>query len=444
MKKNIVKICIAFIVLLILVAGTILLRVYPNTKNNEFVSSETDVYTIYEESEENVNRISINGTDSRLEFTKNKDGMWNINNVSDTDQYKVKTLVDTVLRFVSTEIIDESPTNLKQYGLDEPDISIVIDKNFGDSDMISIGKKSPVNDFFFVKVTDTVYALNADIVEIITKPISYYTEYSRFDIEDISVINAVTIKRDDMTISVAKGEKNAKSPYDSWKLTSPITADADTDYISNTILEGISNICLSQPVLDGDFGFDNSPILLIINMDSPNDQECRENIIIGNKSEGNVYVSYKDKVYAVPLQHLDFVNMPLINFVMKTQAIVNMREVSSVEMIYGSHVNTLEISHSDVGEIFNLNGKRIGEGDAKQLYRELIGIPIDGIYEGEKLGECMMEIKYKGYGGAENIDIELKAINDLECALVKNGEKQFTVSKTVVVDLMDKVNGYIK
>lgn len=443
MKKNIVKLCVAFIVLLILVAGTILLRVYPNTKNNEFASSETDVYTIYEESEENVNRISINGTDSRIEFTK-KEGMWNINNVSDTDQYKVKTLVDTVLGLVGSEIIDASPTNLKKCGLDEPDISIVIDNNFGDSEMICIGNKSPVNNFFFVKVKDAVYALNADTVEIITRPVSYYTEYSRFELDDISVINAVTIKRDDMTISIAKGEKNAQSPYDSWKLTSPITTDADTDYISNTILEGISNICLSQPVSDGDFGFDNSPVLLIVNIAPPNSQEYKENFIIGNKSEGNVYVSYKDKVYAVPLQHLDFVNMPLINVVMKTQAIVNMREVSSAEIIYGSHINILEISHSDVGEIFNLNGKRIDEGDAKHLYRELIGIPIDGIYEGEKLGECMMEIKYKGYGGAEDIDIELKAINDLECALVKNGETQFTVSKTVVVDLMDKVNGYIK
>ena len=54
----------------------------------------------------------------------------------------------------------------------------------------------------------------------------------------------------------------------------------------------------------------------------------------------------------------------------------------------------------------------------------------------------MLTLKYKGYNGAEDMTVEFKAIDDLDCAFVKNGEIQFTVKRSVINTLIGTINSY--
>ena len=67
----------------------------------------------------------------------------------------------------------------------------------------------------------------------------------------------------------------------------------------------------------------------------------------------------------------------------------------------------------------------------------------DGIYNGQNLGETVLSIYYKGYNGKPDNTIEFKTISALECAIVKNGTAQFTVSKSIVNQVIEAINTQI-
>lgn len=454
MKKNIEKIIIALLVLLLLIVGTILLKLPAKTDKAsvELSTTSAPVYTIYEEVAENVKSVVVAAGNFHVEGTRLNDGTWTVNNLldSDIDKSKAKAFAESAIRITASAIIEQRPTNLAKYGLDKPGTTVTINKNDGTSDMIFIGAKSPVKNNYFVKTSrsDMVYALSSYAMEILTKPVSYYTEFVRFSMEDTSAISKVSIERRDITISLTREKTVSRLPYDSWLLTSPIKTAASSDYISNSVLGNISKINLSMPLSEGDFGFDHPVAKLTLTVKPYNNEkqkygeEYTEQFTIGKKSEGNIYVLYKDKAYSVPATYLEFVNSPLINMVMKLQSLVDITKVESVEVNYRSSSHILAITHSDEADSemgFKLDGVNISTEKAKKFYQDLIGIQIDGIYNGEAMGKNIMSVKYKGYDDAQDINIEFKVINDLECAFVKNGETQFTVKKSTIEALMNKI-----
>ena len=454
MKKKIVQIAVATGVLVMLIGGTILLKLPTKTDDTAFEQSvmESHTFTIYKESQNNIKSIVVTTDDLYIESTRLDDGAWTVNSlpVSEIDKSKTNYFVDSAISITASAIIEERPMDLAKYGLDDPSITVAVNKNDGTSNMIFIGTKSPVNNNYFVKtsLSDTVYSLSKHTVENFIKPVSYYTEFVRFRVKDTSAIDAVVIERRDEEISFERGEFDPKSPYISWLLTSPIKTAANVDYITNSILESISKINLSVPLSEGDFGFDNPAAKLTLTIKPYDkekqkyDEEYTEQFAVGKKSEGNIYVLYKDKAYSVPATNLEFVNAPLINMVMKLQSLVDITKVERVEVNYRSSSHILTITHSDEDDSemnFILDGADIRTEEAKKLYQDLIGIQIDGIYNGEPIGDSIMQIEYKGYNGAEDVNIEFKAINDLECAFVKNSETQFTIKKSSVEALVDKI-----
>lgn len=459
MKKNILKIVIAAAVLALLIGGTILLKMPAKTDNASPSETPTaaPTYTIYSEAADNVTSVLVTSGDFSMEGERLEDGTWTVNNLpdADIDKSKTKTFAETAINMTAASMLEENPSDLAQYGLDAPETTVTVNKTDGSSDKIFIGGKSPVNNNYFVMTSlgSTVYTLSFYKLDILKNPITYYTDFTRFSMEDTSEISAVKIERSDMTINFVKQEdENSQSPYSAWELTSPIKTAANSDYISNTVLNSIGKIKLSSPVTEGDFGFEKPSAKLTLTI-KPYDkekeeygEEYAEQFTIGKMSEGNVYVKYQDKAYAVSASNLDFVNTPLLNMVMKIQSLVNISGVEKVEMNYRGTAHTLDIAHSgDDGSdmTFKLDGKEIDESSAKKLYQEVIGVQIDGIYEGQPAGETIMSVYYKGYNGAADTNVEFKIINDLDCAFVKNGEIQFTVKRSVVEALMNKADSYM-
>lgn len=461
MKKNILKIIIAVVVLGLLIGGIVLLKMPANTDSTpastaSSEATEMPVYTIYNTAEENVKNVLVVSGDFSMESQKLSDGSWTVNNLpeSDIDTSKTKTFVDTAIDMKAESLIEENPSDLAQYGLDAPQTTVFINKNDGTSDKIFIGAKSAVNNDYFVMTSlgTEVYTLSFYKVDILKNPITYYTDFTRFEIEDTSEISAVKIERSDMTINFVKNTYTSQSIYSEWILTSPINTDANADYISNNVLKNIGNIKLSSPVEGSDFGFDKPTAKLTITI-KPYDEEKEEygeeyaeELIVGKLSEGDVYVKYKDKAYTVSASYLDFVNTPLINAVTKIQSLINIADVEKVDVNYRGTAHSLGITHfgeDNKDMAFTLDGTNMDESAAKKLYQELIGIQVDGIYNGQQTGEAIMSVYYKGYNGASDMNVEFRTINDLDCAFVKNGEIQFTVKKSVVTALMDTIDSYV-
>lgn len=459
MKKNTVKVIVAVVVLLVLVGATALLMMPSDNKDTDSTPAPTSsytTYTIYSEAVDNVKNVTVEKADGNINAVKDSEGRWLINSLKakDIDTSKSRSFVEGAINLTTTTLISENASELSEYGLDVPSANISITKNDGTVSKILIGGKSPVSGEYFVKneTDNKVYALSSYRVESLMKPESYYTEFERFAVEDVSAISKIEIKRSDVNISMEiNPENNTGGYYTSWKMTSPINADANADYITNNIFAKISEISLSEPITTGDFGFNNPTATLVLTF-TPYDSEKQEykpsyteTLVVGKMNAGSYFVQYKDTAYSVPADKLDFVNTTVLNLVSKLQSIFNIADVEKVEMKYDNTTAVLDIIHINEEDdlSFKLNGNDIDPDDAKKFYQSLIGVLMDGIYNGQELGDTVLSLYYKGYNGKVDNTIEFKSISELECAIVKNGEAQFTVSRSIVNQVIDTINSHI-
>lgn len=449
MKKNVVKIIIAVVVLILLAGGTILLKM-PSKQtddNNTATATAAPTYDICKEDAANVKSVSVNSAEFQMEFSKAEEDKWTVNGLptGEVDTTKTRSAVESVIGMSSSEKIAESASDLEQYGLANPETTVTVNKTDGTADKIYIGSKSPVNGSYFVKNdTDAVYTISSYKVEQLKNPVSYYTEFSRFTIKDASEIHGITIERSDVTIKLSEGEATENQVYSNWIMTSPINTQASSDYISNSILQNMTEINLSAPLESGNYGFDKPSAKIILNMKT-DENEHTEELVLGKKSEGNIYVQYNGKAYSQPANLFEFAQAQPLSFISKVQSLINISGVEKVEISGEGVSHTIDIAHSggeDDELTFKLDGKDIDESTAKKLYQEIIGIQIDGMYDNRPAGASLLTLKYKGYNGAEDMTVEFKAIDDLDCAFVKNGEIQFTVKRSVINTLIGTINSY--
>ena len=54
------------------------------------------------------------------------------------------------------------------------------------------------------------------------------------------------------------------------------------------------------------------------------------------------------------------------------------------------------------------------------------------------------ENKYKGIKSSSDTEIEFKSIDDLYCALIRNGKTEFTIKKSKLNEFMDLFNTYVE
>ena len=455
MKKNKIKIVFAVIILLLLVGGTVLLALpSDNTDTEKETASNTEytTYTVFKESIDNVKEISVDFSGGKLSAKKDPKDTWTINDlgISDIDTSKSRSFAEAAINIVATTRISENAENLVEYGLDTPSVTVTVTRNDDTTSKILIGDVSPVNGNYFAKnETDTaVYLISSYKVETLTNEESYYTEFERFSIADVTEINEIIIERPDTTIALSKAEGKEQNYYDFWNMTSPIETAANFDYISGTIFEKVSAISLSKPISGGDFGFDKPTATLMLKIrpyDSENQQykeEYVEKLVIGKLTQGKYYVQYEGKVYQISAESLEFINSTVLNLSSKLQAIFNISDVERVDMTYSGATHTLQILHmgEDGTLSFKINGNDIDPDDAKKFYQQLIGVLANGMYNGEALGKTVLTLSYKGYNGAADNTVEFKALNDLECAIVKNGKAQFTVSRSIIDKLIETIN----
>ena len=81
--------------------------------------------------------------------------------------------------------IEENPADLSQYGLDNPQVTVTVEKKNGQIDKMIIGDLSPtLGEYFVMKDGDnTVYTIYDFKVDTLKKPISYYKKgVNRFSI----------------------------------------------------------------------------------------------------------------------------------------------------------------------------------------------------------------------------------------------------------------------
>ncbi|MCX7714205.1 MAG: DUF4340 domain-containing protein [Clostridia bacterium] len=424
-------------------------------KEETQTSTETPKFTAYKIDSENVSSFIIKSKGLEIMAKNLGDGKWSLNDVSpdELDSSKVSDLVTTVTTMISNYEIAKDSFVLSEYGLENPYITIDIANKDGSSDRLLIGDKSPTTgEYFFLKQGDsTVYSIYAYKVDTMLKHVSYYQSYNRFKVQT-SDINEIILKRKNKpTIHLKLKDTTEQTSYNVWQMLEPYEGvqNAIDQFVDDKILTPIGEMTVSDPAPAGrKYGFEDPHSVLTLNViphneDGSTGEPYTVVLTVGNTENGLTYVKLDDKVYTVSESSLDFMNTDEFLVVSKLQALSDIAVTEQVKVSYSEKQSVLDITHVDENTFsFKINGKDADEKLSKEMYQNIIALNVDGLYKNEALGLPEVTIFYKGYGTGEDTTVEFIPINELSYALRRNGKTQFTIKKSKVEEMLQKLENF--
>lgn len=231
---------------------------------------------------------------------KEKDGWQLVSPVTAAAQEsEVSGITSALTGLEVTRVVDENPTNLKDYGLESPRVAIDF-KTTGDKDYrhLFVGEKSPTGSDLFVRRNDDKRVLLVPAYQ------EQSLNRSTFDLRDKTVIKIDREKVD--RVEVVAGGKTlelAKGASD-WKVTRPIQASADfgavEGLISRVQTAQMKSIVTSEatPADLKKFGLDKPATTVTLNLGS-----AKATLLVGGKADdGSLYARDASKPVVVTVE----------------------------------------------------------------------------------------------------------------------------------------------
>lgn len=455
MNKSTRNLIIIIGLIVVFVIGiAVVMNIDTAPKEDKKEDSKSD-YVVYHADEQKLAKISIT-TENTSITAENNNGTKTINDLdaSETDSSKLDFLFSATANILSQNKIEDNPADLSVYGLDNPSIIINITDSGEYDDKLLIGELSPtLGEYFIISEHDrTVYTISQSKFDTFNQGIDYYKSFDRF-LVNVDDVTGITIERNNEKIELAIADDISKTTNDVWQMKAPYECMANDEFIDDTVLASIESIQLVTPLSDGETHGTDIPSATLTLTIRPYDeitgaysQEYTETLVIGKTDGTTTYVKYNDNIFAVNSVLLDFVNAQAFNFINKLQSMVSVDKVSSVNIKYSDTSANIDIKHgSTANDIdFSLNGANVDNKLAKKIYQAIIGLAVDGIYKDEALGETELAISYKGINSSDDTVIEFKSIDDLSCAVVKNGNAEFIIKKTNLNDFKEAFDAYVQ
>lgn len=289
MTKKLKGIIIGVAAVAILAGGIGFMLSYEPESGESSVSGENVSETVFEV--ETAERITVTGSGSEIGFFNN-DGEWSIAGTeqSDTDSTRIQNFVSAALVYRSNKVIGEADP--VKYGLDSPVLTITI-VNGDDTDVITVGDKSAVDDVYFASVDGRVFTMSETQYNALSKDMAYYTEFSRIAIEPDNVTE-IKIETDERTIDLYLPELT-RLEGNVWRMREPYDMMANDSFIDSDVLNSLSSLTLSEKA--DTIGETTAKLTVLCG-------GTEYELTIGSSSDGRTFVGYEGKVYSCLLLHI--------------------------------------------------------------------------------------------------------------------------------------------
>lgn len=424
------------------------MTVEPEGEEEEQQTPAADYETVYKTEEDGVSAVTIERDGSALKFTKEGD-KWTLEgyDLAQVSQTKVKSLVSSLSSISSANHITD---NIEECGLDSPQIIVKITVSDGRTDIIKIGKMSPVLGQYFFNVNDgEIYTMTSYKVDDLLKEASHYTSFSRLELTGADIFDIRIERAGGNNIHLREMAENDGSLFNTWELAEPYSQpySANDQYVQENILAKLEAIDISTLAQSSATGL-ASPKAVVTVTSAPTDEEGNRGeetktvLKIGNTAGDITYVEYEGAAYEVDTSSVSFVDTDEFLMVSKLLALVPIQNLNSMSITYGDKAYNFEVGHSAMGEDddemnFTINGAAAGEKKAKSAYQEVIGLAADGVYKGGALGDTIAEIVFSS-ADSEKV-ITFKSINDMSASFTVDGITDFTVKKSTLTSMLDKL-----
>lgn len=263
-----------------------------------------------------ITELSVKAQSGEQSELRKVDGKWTLvkpvqNPVNETE---VSSMTSGLANLEIQRVVDEKPTDLKQYGLAEPRLDISYKAEGGDTKRVLIGEKTATGGDLYAKLP------NENKVFLIAGYLDATFNKTPFNLRDKSILKVERDSVDALEIDVAnpKGSdfRFEKKAGADWTMLRPVAARADVPAIEGLLgrLQSaqMKSIAASDASKPAEFGLDKPAVTITIGAAS-----ARHQLMIGKDApDSAVYAreSSRPIVFTIDKSVIDDLKKPVDDF----------------------------------------------------------------------------------------------------------------------------------
>lgn len=254
---------------------------------------------------------------------------------------ELSSLTNAVSQLEVVRVIDENPTDLKNYGLDPPRIQVEFKSTGGQpAGRLLVGQKTPTGATLYARREDQtrVFLIQAFQESSLNK--------STFDLRDKSIVKVDRDKVDGVEVTTDGRKFELAKQGSDWQIAQPLKARADFSAAEGLIgrVESAQMTSIvtesAEPAELKKFGLEAPPISVSLRLGS-----ARATLALGGKSpDGNIYArdTSKPAVFTVAATMADDFRKDLFDYRRKDVFEFRAFNATKVEFTRGNQVLTFE------------------------------------------------------------------------------------------------------
>lgn len=452
-KKNIIALVIG---LLILVGCYAFLVTRPkkqtDTTNTSDASKAIEVLKI---DAAKVKKIDIKAPKGNFTLDYSG-GKWKVDGVSySMNQSSVDSMANTVIKLVSTKLVEKNASDLSKYGLNNPTITATVYLNDNTQKTLLVGDGVIGGTDNYVKLQDSNDVYTANVDSYLNVKLNDLRDKTLPTI-DASNITDVVYEKDGKKAEIKKREQDGNIQYDPLAYvlydyySYPTGVNGDS---LSKAMGSVSSISISDIVEDdakdlSKYGLDKPKLHLTVK--DSNNQTL--DIMMGNdKDSSMVYfkLGNSNTVYTGDKSSFDSLyKLDITTLLDKFVFIVNIDNVDSIQITAPTNTYNINIKHtttkaSDGGkdQVENsteINGKAINKDDFTKIYQDIIGLSLDTDTDKKvpEKPEITMTFNLNA-GNTKKFTVTYTPYNDDFYSIYVNGQSSFIISKSKLTQLLD-------
>ena len=284
---------------------------------------------------ENVKAISFIKEENTVELKRLGADEWQVTAPVDAkgDSPAVSDFLSFLNNLTFTRVVEESPKNFSTFGLDTPNLKVILSMNDGKTKGIRVGENHPMGNKVYLAQLNGERVLTADITRD-------RLDQKVYDLRDKTIldfktpqINKIELIRDKKTLTLKKNEH-------SWQLIEEETTtkgnESEITNLLNTIQTArIEQFVEEQPEQLASYGLNNSKLTVKLTTLKANEPLT---LFIGKKSEHGFYAKTlsKKNIFVINQSLFDALNnRQLVDFLNKSLVEFNDDDLSKVTLRMG-------------------------------------------------------------------------------------------------------------
>lgn len=248
--------------------------------------------------------VTITTTDRSVALAKSGDD-WRLTKPVEAkaDYGTVEGLIGRVQTAQMKAIADAEGTDLKKYGLDQPEVTVTIGAGSSRAALL-VGKAGEAGVFYAKdQARPMVFTVEASLVDELKKPADTYRRKDLFEFRSFNATR-IEITRDKETLVFEKVKGEGKDATEKWRQVRPAAKDVDNTKM-DTFLTRLSNLRAQSFLAPDDktkTGLDKPAAVVVVTFDEGRKQER----VVFGKGDTDMFASRPGEPGAARITTFDF------------------------------------------------------------------------------------------------------------------------------------------